>query len=145
MEKISTYILFFITIFSYCQETNYNPQDGYIAGGYDVVSYFSNEAIKGSDKYTFTYDNVKFKFSNEANFNLFKSTPEKYIPQYGGWCAYAIALKNKRVTIDPNTYEIREGKLYMFYKTKFINTYKKWLEKNPKILIHKANVNWADF
>ena len=74
--------------------------------------------------------------------NLFKNSPKKYIPEYGGWCAYAIALKNKKVTIDPVTYEIRDGNLYLFYKTKFINTHKKWLTKNPKKLIQKANVNW---
>ena len=67
------------------------------------------------------------------------------MPQYGGWCAYAIALKNKRVTINPKTYEIREGKLYLFYKTKLINTHKKWLAKNSNELIKKANANWVNF
>ena len=143
MKTIYYLITFVITVTSYSQNTIYNTQKGYVANGYDVVSYFSNEAIKGNDEYTFTYDNVNFKFSNDVNLNLFKSNPEKYTPQYGGWCAYAIALKNKKVGIDPKTFEIRDGKLYLFYNSKLINTHKKWLAKKPQVLIRKANVNWA--
>ena len=143
MKTIYYLITFVITVTSYGQNTIYNTQKGYVANGYDVVSYFSNEALKGNDEYTFTYDNVNFKFSNEVNLNLFKSNPEKYTPQYGGWCAYAIALKNKKVGIDPKIFEIRDGKLYLFYNSKLINTHKKWLAKKPQVLIRKANVNWA--
>ena len=81
MKKIYLLIAFVLSTVTYSQNTTYNIQDGYIANGYDVVSYFNNEANKGNDEYTFTYDNVNFKFSNEANLNLFKSTPEKYIPE----------------------------------------------------------------
>ncbi len=142
MKEISLYILLFVAMTSYSQGISYNIQDGYIASGYDVVTYFEDKPIIGDDKYVFKYDDVKFKFSSERTLNLFKNTPKKYIPEYGGWCAYAIALKSKKVTIDPTTYEIRDGKLYLFYKTKLINTHKKWLAKNPKKLIQKANMNW---
>jgi len=143
MKEISLYILLFIVMTSYSQEANYNIQDGYVAGGYDVVTYFDGKPRIGDDKYVFKYDNATFKFSSERSLNLFKDSPRKYIPEYGGWCAYAIALKNKKVTIDPNTYEIREGKLYLFYNSRLINTHKKWLAKKPKVLINKANVNWS--
>lgn len=133
---------FVLTTIAYSQNTVYNIQDGYVANGYDVVSYFDNKTIKGVEAYIFTYDNVNFKFSNAENLTLFKSTPEKYIPQYGGWCAYAIALNNKKIEVDPKTFEIREGKLYLFYNSKLINTHKKWLAKNPKLLITKGNANW---
>lgn len=145
MKSLYFLIAFAITVVSYSQNTIYNIQNGYVANGYDVVSYFGNEANAGNDKYTFTYDNVDFKFSNELNLNLFKSAPKKYTPQYGGWCAYAIALKNKKVGIDPKTFEVRNGKLYLFYNSKLINTHKKWLAKNPNVLIMKANDNWRNF
>jgi len=143
MKEISLYILLFVAITSYSQEATYNIQDGYIAGGYDVVTYFENNPIVGDNKFVFKYDNVSFKFSTERTLNLFKHAPQKYMPQYGGWCAYAIALKNKRVTVNPNTYEIRDGKLYLFYNTRLINTHKKWLSKKPEVLILKANDNWS--
>jgi len=144
MKAIYFLITFIITVASYGQNAIYNTQNGYVANGYDVISYFSNEVHKGNDEYTFTYDNVNFKFSNLENLNLFKSTPDKYIPQYGGWCAYAIALKNKKVRINPKTFEVRDGKLYLFYDSKLINTHKKWLAKKPITLIRKANDNWAN-
>lgn len=145
MKNISLYILLSVVMTTYSQEISYNIQDGYIANGYDVVTYFDGNPKIGNDNYVYRYDNVAFKFSSERTLKLFKNSPKKYIPEYGGWCAYAIALKNKRVTIDPKTYEIRAGKLYLFYKTKLINTHKKWLAKNPTELIHKANMNWLNF
>jgi len=129
-------------ITSYSQNSIYNTQNGYIADGYDVVAYFSNEAHKGKEKHTFIHEDVRFKFINEENLTTFKMNPEKFIPQYGGWCAYAIALKNKKVGIDSKTFEVRGGKLYLFYNSKLINTHKKWLSKHPKLLISKANSNW---
>ena len=144
MKEMGVYILFFVTMITYSQETTYNIQDGYIAGGYDVVTYFEGNPVIGDDSYVYRYDNVVFKFSSERTLNLFKNSPKKFIPEFGGWCAYAIALKSKRVSIDPKTYEIRKGKLYLFYKTKLINTHKKWLAKNPNELIHKANMNWTN-
>jgi YHS domain-containing protein len=142
MKSLYFLIAFVITVTSYSQSTIYNTKNGYAANGYDVVAYFRNEAHVGNDKYIFTYDNVDFKFSNKENLNLFKSAPKKYIPQYGGWCAYALALKNKKVGINPKTFEIRGGKLYLFYNSKLINTHKKWLGENPKVLIRKADDNW---
>ena len=61
------------------------------------------------------YPILKFKFSSEKNLALFKESPEKYIPQYGGYCAYAIAAKKTKMYIDAEAYEIRDGKLYLFY------------------------------
>jgi len=144
MKGIGFYLLLFVAMTSYSQKTSYNIQDGFIAGGYDVVAYFEGNPTIGGDSYVYTFNDVAFKFSSERTLNLFKNSPKKFIPEYGGWCAYAIALKNKQVTIDPKTYEIREGKLYLFYKTKLINTHKKWLAKNPTELIHKANMNWTN-
>ena len=143
MREFSLYILLFVAMITYSQEISYNIQNGFIAGGYDVVTYFEGNPTMGDDSYVYTYDAVAFKFSSERTLNLFKDSPKRFIPEYGGWCAYAIALKSKRVTIDPKTYEIRKGKLYLFYKTKLINTYKKWLTKNPPELIRQANMNWT--
>ena len=93
------------------QSIDYNIQKGYVAEGYDVVSYFENEAVEGKKEFKTTYENASYKFSSEDNLNTFLNNPKKYIPQYGGYCAYAIAEKAKKVKIDPETFEIRDGKL----------------------------------
>ena len=67
---------------------------------------------------------------------------EAYIPQYGGYCAYAVAESSKKVNIDPETFEIRDGKLYLFYNSWGNNTLKKWNKKNVKGLQKKADLNW---
>lgn len=113
-----------------------------MAEGYDVVAYFNNKAIEGKENYSTVYDGVKYKFSSEVNRDIFKKTPEKYRPQYGGWCAYAIGAKNKKVSIDPETFEIRDGKLYLFYNSWGMNTLDNWKEENPKELKTKADRNW---
>ena len=123
-------------------QSNYNIQKGYVAEGYDVVSYFSNTAKEGTKTYVATYDGAKFKFSSKANLDTFNANPKKYIPQYGGYCAYALGAKNKKVSIDPETFEIRDGKLYLFYNSWGNNTLESWLEESPNDLRAKADENW---
>jgi len=64
--------------------------------------------------YRATYDGANYKFSTKQHLVTFKTNPKKYIPQYGGYCAYAIAEKSKKVSINPETYDIIDGKLYLF-------------------------------
>ncbi len=124
------------------QSVDYNIQKGYVAEGYDVVSYFENTAVEGKKEFKTTYDSATYKFSSEDNLNTFLNNPKKYIPQYGGYCAYAIAEKSKKVKINPETFEIRDGKLYLFYNSWGTNTLELWLESNVKGLQEKADKNW---
>jgi len=124
------------------QETDYNTKKGFIAEGYDVVAYFNNKAEKGSSKYVHTYDKVKYKFASQKNLDAFKNDPTKYVPQYGGYCAYAVGAKAEKVSIDPETFEIRDGKLYLFYNSWGINTLSKWNEEGAEALKAKADKNW---
>lgn len=111
--------------------------------GYDLVSYFTNKAKKGKSKYTYIHKGINYYFSSTENMNTFKATPSKYLPQYGGWCAYAMGKKGKKVNMDPKNFEIRDDKLYLFYKSFFVNTYENWLKENPELLKEKANKNWS--
>jgi len=120
----------------------YNVKKGVIATGYDVVAYFSNKAIKGNKKNTAHYDGVSFRFSSPKNLELFKKSPLKYIPQYGGFCAYAIGKTSKKVPINPKTFEIRDGKLYLFYNSWGTNTLELWQQEGAQKLQEKANKNW---
>ncbi len=124
------------------QQTDYNLKKGYVAEGYDVTEYFNNKAIEGNKEFTTTYDGVKFKFASQENLELFKASPEKFIPQYGAYCAYAIADKGKKVSVDPETFEIRDGKLYLFYNSWGVNTLDKWNEEGAEALKKKADIEW---
>ena len=124
------------------QSIDYNLKKGYVAEGYDIVEYFKNKAIEGHKTFYTIHDNVQYKFVSQENLNTFLKAPENYIPQYGGYCAYAIAIDSKKVSVDPETFEIRDGKLYLFYNSWGINTLKKWKKNNVKGLQKKADQNW---
>jgi len=141
-KSIVVIVLSLVSAMSFGQKIDYNLQKEYIAEGYDVVAYFDNQAVKGKSSIVFNYENAKFKFSSQANLDKFKANPTKYIPQYGGWCAYAMAVKSKKVQINPKTFEIRNGKLYLFYNKYFNNTFESWLEEMPNELVRKADKNW---
>jgi len=126
----------------YAQSIDYNTKKGYVAQGYDVVAYFENTALEGNSKYETIYDGFKYKFSSKDHLNTFLENPENYIPQYGGYCAYAIADKGKKVGVNPETFEIRDGKLYLFYNAWGTNTLELWLKEDVKALQKKADENW---
>lgn len=142
MKNLLILLIAFVTTSSIAQQTDYNLKKGYAAEGYDVTAYFNNKALEGSKKFTTTYDGVKFKFVSQANLDTFKKTPEKFIPQYGGYCAYAIADKGKKISVDPETFEIRDGKLYLFYNSWGTNTLEKWNEEGAETLRKKADIEW---
>lgn len=133
-----TSILFALTAFA---QSN-NTDGGFAAKGYDVVAYFSNKVVKGNSDYQTKHGGAAYKFSTQENKELFIKNPEKYAPQYGGWCAYAMGTKGTKVDINPETYEIRDGKLYLFYNRFFTNTYDSWLKENPDKLVKEADKNW---
>lgn len=141
------FILFFLlfTTLTFTQQLDYNTKKGYVAEGYDVVSYFTKkEPLQGSKKFETTFENAKFKFATKENLELFKANPKKYIPQYGGYCAYAVAEKKTKMYIDAEAYEIRDGKLYLFYNSWLGSKLKDWQKGNTKELQQKADKNWEE-
>ncbi len=141
MKKIFV-LLFLVSATAYSQQVDYNIQKGFVANGYDVVSYFSNKATKGNSKYTYTYKGAAYKFVSKENLESFKSNTEMYIPQYGGYCAYAIGKNGEKVSINPKTFEIRDGKLYLFYNSWGTNTLEMWTKQGPEALQKKADSTW---
>lgn len=122
-------------------KTDYLTSYGFMASGYDVVSYFSNNPKPGMDTFVAEYENVRFKFVSADNLRIFKTNPKKYIPKYGGWCAYAMGLNGSKITIDPKSYRIYNNELFLFYKKNKNDTLQDWL-KNEKELYQKAEINW---
>jgi len=142
MKKVILLVFIVLSYALNAQTIDYNTKKGFAVEGYDVVSYFSNTPKKGTSKYMTTCDGIKYKFSSQENLDLFHKDPKKYLPEYGGYCAYAIGMKGKKVSVDPKTFEIREGKLYLFYNSWGNNTLKSWLDESPNELKIKADKNW---
>ena len=83
--------------------------------GYDTVAYFTaGKPVKGDDSLVHEWMGAKWKFSTAANLELFKANPEKYAPQYGGYCAYGVSQDNL-VSIEPDKFKVQDGKLYLNY------------------------------
>ncbi len=80
-------------------------------------------------------------FSNALNKEKFLKNPSHYVPQYGGWCAYAMGANGEKVDVNPETFKIIDDKLYLFYNAFFNNTLKSW-NKDEKNLKSKADSNW---
>jgi len=103
--------------------------------GYDTVAYFTDgKPVKGQDAFVAEYQGAKWKFSSQAHLDLFKANPEKYAPQYGGYCAYGVSQDNL-VSIEPDKFKILDGKLYLNYDAGVQET---WL-KDPAGYIRTAD------
>jgi len=89
--------------------------EGVAVGGYDPVAYFTEGAPrKGDPAITTEYKGATWRFSSEANRALFAADPDKYAPQYGGYCAYALA-QGALAKGEPEVWKIEDGKLYLNY------------------------------
>jgi YHS domain-containing protein len=93
--------------------------------GYDPVAYFTDgKPVKGQDNLSFDYLGAKWKFASQSHLDLFKAEPEKYAPQYGGYCAYGVT-QDALVSIEPDKFKIINGKLYLNYDA---DVQAKWLK-----------------
>ncbi len=107
--------------------------------GYDTVAYFTvGKPIKGVDSLVTEWMGAKWKFSSQANLDLFKGSPEKYAPQYGGYCAYGVT-QNNLVKVEPDQFTVRDGKLYLNYDASIQAL---WL-KDPAGYIKSADAKFA--
>ncbi|MEZ8012248.1 MULTISPECIES: YHS domain-containing (seleno)protein [Vibrio] len=107
--------------------------------GYDPVAYFANEGpVKGTSEFTATYKNAIYNFVSSENRDEFRSNPSAYAPQYGGYCAFGVAM-GKKFETDPLAWKVEGGKLYLNLDK---SVQKRWLE-NTQEFIQDANSNWT--
>jgi YHS domain-containing protein len=119
-----------------------NLEDGLALQGYDPVSYLSEQkAVKGKKEFEYKHQGAVYYFASVVNRDKFLKNPSAYEPQYGGWCAYAMGATGEKVEVDPETFKITDGKLYLFYNRFFNNTLPKWNKDEPA-LKEKADQNW---
>jgi len=125
------------------RKKHYNLEAGLALDGYDAVAYIlQKKAVKGSKEQAVIHQGVTYYFSSLANKEEFKKNPSRFEPEYGGWCAYAMGEKGEKVSVDPKTFKIIDGKLYLFYNKFFNNTLTDW-NKDEVNLKKKAEGNWG--
>lgn len=151
MKKILTlgFTLLCLSSLSFAQDASalrkkqFNLENGVAIQGYDPVAYFTiNKAVPGKKEFAASYQGVLYYFANAADKDLFLKAPAKYEPEYGGWCAYAMGAKGEKVEVDPETFKITNGKLFLFYNKYLTNTLKSW-NKDETNLHTRANANWT--
>jgi YHS domain-containing protein len=124
------------------QMTHFNLENNVAIQGYDPVAYFKQgKAVKGKKEIAASHEGVVYYFSMSVNKDYFLKNPSKFEPQFGGWCAFAMGDSNEKVSVNPETFKISNGKLYLFYNAFFNNTLKSW-NKNESGLMMKADTNW---
>ncbi|CAB5106809.1 hypothetical protein D3OALGA1CA_1774 [Olavius algarvensis associated proteobacterium Delta 3] len=126
-------LLFAISAFA----MNYNPSN-VGANGYDVVAYFTDsKAVRGTGWHVAVHDGTTYLFSNKKNRKMFAKSPGKYLPEFGGYCAFGAAM-GKKFYADPTVWKIVDGKLYLNLDQKI----QKKFEKDVPGHLKKAYANW---
>ncbi|HEX7014461.1 MAG TPA: YHS domain-containing (seleno)protein [Cyclobacteriaceae bacterium] len=121
---------------------NYNHNNGIALQEFDPVSYFKGPGpVKGKREFRYTHEGITYYFANAANLEEFKKSPSKFEPAYGGWCAYAMAEDGRREKVDPTTYKIIDGRLYLFFNFSGKSNLLKW-NKNIRKYKADADANW---
>lgn len=146
MKKIILAVSLLLTLSAYSQTAlrikTFNLEKGIAIQGYDPVAYFTvNKAVEGKKEFSVITEGITYYFSSQTNKDLFLKDARKYEPQYGGWCAYAMGASGEKVEVDPETFKIINGKLYLFYHSWLNNTLTKW-NKDETNLKTKADKNW---
>lgn len=142
-KSVSALALSFFLLLAYSNAQAAKPiysggKERAAARGYDVVAYFTeNKPLKGIAEFELQHAEVKWLFSSQENLELFKKDPEKYMPQYGGYCAYAVA-RGSTASSKPEYFTIHDDKLYLNYSK---SVYKRWIKDKDKY-ISDASKNW---
>lgn len=118
----------------------YFTDDGAAIRGYDPVAYFeAGEPVEGTPEHSLQWGGVTWHFASAANRAAFAAEPQRYAPQYGGYCAYAVA-KGDLVSVDPHAWSIVDGKLYLNYST---SVQRRWQQDIPGY-IAQADAEWPE-
>ena len=137
---ILTAMVLFVTLSANAQKSEIFCTSGKAIKGYDPVAFFKeSKPVKGADSLSYSYKDAVWLFSSIENMEAFKKIPEKYAPQFGGYCAYGMSdSQGHKAPTQTDTWTIVDGKLYFNYNTKV----KEMWTKQQSALIEKANSNW---
>lgn len=144
--------LFALLGLSASASTSNLSKDGLALEGFDPVSYFRPEAKTegpqtGNPSFQVTQNSATYRFASESNKQEFLKNPSKYVPAFGGWCAYAVAEKKEKVEVDVKSFLIQDGRLLLFFNGIFADTRDKWLhtKSTPAAkFLQDADAHWPE-
>ncbi len=139
MKKIILFVaVVLFTTYSYAQKSEVFVNKGYAANGYDVVAYFKEgKPVEGKKTFLYQWHDAYWLFSTKQNLDSFSHRPEKYAPQFGGYCAYGVSEGHKATTL-PDAWTIVGDKLYLNYNKDVRELWR----KDMTTRIKKADENW---
>lgn len=122
---------------------SYNlPSTGLAIEGYCPVAYFAvNKPVKGKPEHASTYNDVTYHFVSADAKRMFDANPEKYIPAFGGWCAFGMSVQDK-FPVDPKKFKIVDGQLMLFLHNQGVDALELWNKGNERELLRKAAAHW---
>lgn len=125
-------------------KAKFNTDDSKIGlQGYSPVSYLDlGIAQKGLKEYKSTYEGLAYYFTSTAQKKSFDANPAKYLPEYGGYCAFGVSVGAKFRT-DPNKFVVKDGKYFLFLYDLEVDAQQLWLAGNHNELKRKADANWT--
>lgn len=107
-------------------------------GGYDVVAYFTDgRPVRGATQFRTIHQNVEYRFASAEHLAAFRADPSRYLPQYGGYCAWAVS-QGYTASANPNNWRIVDGRLYLNYNTEIQSRWELDIARH----IQNANANW---
>jgi YHS domain-containing protein len=138
MKSVALSILLFIVQLTFAQQAKvFSTEEGAIRG-YDAVAYFKEgKPVKGNPEFMFSWNEANWYFTSIENLEAFKAEPEKFAPQYGGYCAYGTSRGYKAET-QPDAFTIFNNRLYLNYDKSAVNI---WTQKKEDF-IRKADEHW---
>ena len=141
LRIVCLFMLFAATTSVFVQaQSVFTDEKGLAIKGYDPVAYFTdNKAMQGRAEFTHQWSGVTWNFISAEHRDAFKAAPEKYAPQYGGFCAFGVCMKNAKFPTDPTAWKIVEGKLYLNYNKQ---TQDAWTKDPLPATISKGDANW---
>ncbi len=111
--------------------------EGYCPVAYQAV----NKPVRGQAQYSSTYPDVTYHLVSADAKEAFDAAPEKYVPAFGGWRAFGMAVSDK-FPVDPTNFKIVDGRLLVFLKNKDVDALELWNKDNEASLIEKAEAHW---
>ncbi|MEP6726856.1 MAG: YHS domain-containing (seleno)protein [Bacteroidota bacterium] len=137
---VVTSLALFCSIAMFAQKSPVFVADGAAIHGYDAVAYFTDsKPVKGDSLLSYSWNGVNWRFATEQNKEAFKANPDKYAPQYGGYCAYGASDgEGHKAPSDPEAWKVVEGKLYFNYNK---SVQQMWFKRQDE-LIKTADKNW---
>lgn len=126
---------------AYLHSYNLNST-GLAIEGYCPVSYFTDhKAVLGNPGHTSTYNGVDYRFASPSAKRTFDQNPERYLPAYGGWCAFGMAIQDK-FPVDPTNFKIVDGRLMLFLRNTNVDAQARWNQGDEPGQVESADRHW---